>query len=145
MRPIAFFFGPLSVSTEEFSDNYVPLLKVYLDKGSDFIVCDADGVDSEVQKYLAKILSKNEQFERITLYRIFEKPRNHLKELFYNHNGNIYRKLHRTHHCNVYILNSFYEVAEIHSMILNIDEYVFFLQNLLQQELITKFYILEFF
>jgi len=76
MKPIVFIFGPLSVNKDEFDINYVQLIKSYLEKNANFIICDAAGVDSETQKYLASIFTEQEQEERITVYHMYESPRN---------------------------------------------------------------------
>ena len=75
-KVIIFIFGHLNITKEDFEKEYVPIINLYCSKEEyNFIICDAKGVDSESQKYLASVLSKEDQEKRITIYHMFDNPR----------------------------------------------------------------------
>lgn len=71
-----FISGHRAITNEEFEFNYVPLLELALNNtpNARFVVGDYYGVDIMAQNYLVDVL--NVDPDRITVYHMFESPRN---------------------------------------------------------------------
>ena len=71
-----FISGHRAITNEEFEFNYVPLLELALNNtpNARFVVGDYYGVDIMAQNYLVDVL--NVDPNRITVYHMFESPRN---------------------------------------------------------------------
>lgn len=75
MRTTYFISGHRNISDKEFKDNYVPaLINAAAEDHSLFVVGDYYGVDIMAQNFLVDILNINP--DRITVYHMFESPRN---------------------------------------------------------------------
>lgn len=78
---IGFISGHIDVTKEFFLKNYKDHIQVMINNGDEFVVGDSNGIDLMTQEYLANNLSLD-QHHRVTVYHMFEKPRNLVSELF---------------------------------------------------------------
>lgn len=71
-----FVSGHRNITEDEFERSYKPMLEYALNTIANckFVIGDCDGVDIMAQNYLVDVL--NVEPERITVYHMFEKPRN---------------------------------------------------------------------
>jgi len=76
-RNITYFIsGHRDITEAEFEFNYIPLINYAIEKteGARFVIGDYHGVDIMAQNYLMDILLLSP--ERVTVYHMFDKPRN---------------------------------------------------------------------
>lgn len=75
MRNVYFISGHRNITEQEFKKNYTPLLmNAAAEDHSTFVVGDYYGVDIMAQNFLVDVLKINP--DRITVYHMFESPRN---------------------------------------------------------------------
>lgn len=78
MTQTAMISGHLDLTQEEFDEYYAPVLLMAIRNGDSFLVGDARGADVMAQAYIFKRLTIFDYRLRLTVYHMFEKPRNHL-------------------------------------------------------------------
>jgi hypothetical protein len=85
MKQIFFISGHRDVTQEEFDTYYSPILDKLLDnENNEFVIGDYNGVDTMAQQF---INDYNINPKRVTIYHMFDKPRNLINENFNTKGG----------------------------------------------------------
>jgi hypothetical protein len=73
---IAYISGHLKITETEFAEHYSAPINIAILQDCDFVVCDARGVDTMAQGYLARVIGEGSP--RVTVYHMMDKPRNNV-------------------------------------------------------------------
>lgn len=73
---IAYISGHIKITKEEFVSHYANKILDAIMHKHKFVLGDANGTDTMAQEFIVKMLGENDAVSRVTVFHMFDNPRN---------------------------------------------------------------------